>query len=341
MDSIRDAIKRLVDEEAIDESLAEAVATEILTGEATPSQIGAFLMGLRIRGEKPEHIRGFAKTMRAQATPIDVSNKADLVDTCGTGGDHSGTFNISTAAALVAAGAGVRVAKHGNRAITGKCGSADVLSELGVNIEATPEVISKCIEEAGVGFLFAPVFHGAMRHAGPTRKEIGVRTIFNVLGPLSNPAGAKRQVIGVYDKNLVKVFAEVLLGLGSTHVMIVHGSDGLDELTLTGPSTIAHAKNGEIEFVEVDPEALGLELASAEALTGGIAGENSQVILKVLEGEQGARRDITVLNAAAAIVVADKADSLEDGIALAQKSIDDGAASKCLQQLIATSNQEA
>lgn len=337
MSAIQSAIQRLVAHEDIDEDLAREVAQQIFAGEATPSQIGSFLTGLRIRGERPEHIVAFARAMRHHAAPA-PSNRLDrLVDTCGTGGDSSGTFNISTAAAIVAAGAGVPIAKHGNRAVTGKCGSADVLAALGVNVEMTPETAARCLEEVGITFLFAPSFHAAMRHAGPVRREIAIRTIFNMLGPLSNPAGAPRQLVGVYDSRLTTLFAEVLAQLGSTHVMVVHGSDGLDEITLTGPTRVAEAKGGEVKAYDIAPEDFGIARAEPGDLRGGDAAENAEAIRAILRGEKGPKRSIVELNAAAALVVGDAAKDIREGVELASGAIDSGAAARALDRLVAAS----
>lgn len=357
MSALQEAIARLTDspesdspESGTDEvgpnevsqELAERVANEILSGEATPAQIGAFLIGLRIRGEKPEHLIGFARTMRDHASPVYISDPRHLVDTCGTGGDGSGSFNISTTAALIAAGAGARVAKHGNRAVTGTCGSADVLAALGVKIDASPETSAQCLAEAGIGFFFAPVFHRAMRHAGPTRKEIGVRTIFNMLGPLANPAGAKRQLIGVYDPALTEVFANVLLELGSEHVMIVHGEDGLDEITTTGKTRVTGGTKKRVHTFEIDPTQLGLPLASPDDLAGADTAEgNAEIVRGILSGESGPKADIAMLNAAAALKVAGVADSLESGLDLAREAISSGKATAALDRLAQVSNAEA
>ena len=309
----------------------------MMSGEATPGQIGGFLMALRVRGETVDEITGAARTMRAKATPVDAP--ADAVDTCGTGGDAKGTYNISTCAAFVAAGAGVPVAKHGNRAMSSKSGSADVLAALGVNLEVSPETVARCIKEAGVGFMFAPAHHSAMRHVGPTRAELGTRTIFNLLGPLSNPAGAKRQVIGVFSRDWIVPLAEVAGNLGAEHVWVVHGSDGLDELTTTGPSFVAEYKNGSVNSFEVTPGDAGLAQAAPVDLLGADAEANAQAIRDVLDGKSGAFRDIVVLNAAAALIVAGKAETLAQGAAAAAEAIDGGAARERLGKLAAISNE--
>jgi len=308
----------------------------MMSGEASAAQMGAFLMGLRVRGEKVEEITGAAQAMRAKATTVKAPQGA--VDTCGTGGDAMGTYNISTCTAFVVAGAGVPVAKHGNKSVSSKSGSADVLAALGVNLDVGPEVVSKAIEEAGVGFMFAPKHHSAMRHVGPVRAELGMRTIFNLLGPLANPAGAKHQVIGVFSRDWIVPLAEVLSNLGSTRVWVVHGSDGLDELTTTGPTFVAELKDGSVTTFEVTPEDAGLAQAHPEDLSGGDANENAKAIDAVLSGKPSAFRDIVVLNAAAALIVAGKAEGLLEGAKLAAKAIDSGAARKSLDDLVAITN---
>ena len=305
----------------------------MMSGEATPAQTGAFLMALRVRGESVEEITGAARTMRAKATAVGAPEGA--IDTCGTGGDAKGTHNISTCAAFVVAGAGVPVAKHGNRAMSSKSGSADVLAALGVNLEVTPETVARCIREAGVGFMFAPAHHAAMRHVGPVRAELGTRTIFNLLGPLSNPAGAKHQVIGVFSRDWVTPLAEVAGKLGATHVWVVHGSDGLDELTTTGPTDVAEYRDGQVTSFEVTPGDAGLPQGKPEDLLGGDVEENADAIRRVLDGEGSPFRDIVVLNAAAALIVAGKAEGLRDGAEQAATAIDSGAARDCLAKLVA------
>jgi len=319
---------------AADEA-AEAFAI-MMAGEASAAQMGAFLMALRVRGETVEEITGAAQTMRAKAT--DVVAPEGAVDTCGTGGDATGTYNISTCAAFVVAGAGVPVAKHGNKSVSSKSGSADVLAALGVNLDVGPDVVSKAIDEAGVGFMFAPNHHSAMRHVGPIRAELGVRTIFNLLGPLANPAGAKHQVIGVFSRDWIVPLAEVLSNLGSEHVWVVHGSDGLDELTTTGPTFVAELIGGSVTTFEVTPEDAGLPQANPQDLIGGEADENARAIEEVLSGKPSPFRDIVVLNAAAALIVAERASGLKEGANLAAEAIDCGAARKCLDDLIAITN---
>jgi anthranilate phosphoribosyltransferase len=308
----------------------------MMQGGATPSQIGGFLMALRVRGETVDEITAAASVMREKV--LRVKAPADAIDTCGTGGDASGTFNISTAAAFVVAGCGVPVAKHGNRALSSKTGSAEVLVALGVNIETSPEIVSRSIEQAGLGFMMAPRHHGAMKHVGPTRVELGTRTIFNLLGPLSNPAGTKRQLIGVFAREWVQPLAQVLANLGTERAWVVHGSDGLDELTTTGPSYVCALENGKIRNFEITPADAGLELAQPVDLLGGDSEANANAIRDLLAGEKGPYRDIVLLNTAAALIVAGKAGDLASGVKLAAESIDGGNAAKVLQRLIAVSN---
>ena len=314
-----------------------ATAFEIMmSGEATAGQIGAFLMGLRLRGETVDEIIGGVQVMRAKAMAVTAPDNA--IDTCGTGGDGAGTLNISTAVTFVVAGCGVPIAKHGNKALSSKSGSADVLSKLGVKLDIPPEQISRCIDEAGVGFMMAPFHHSAMKHVGPVRVEMGVRTIFNLMGPLSNPAGTKRQLIGVFSEHWLEPMAQVLDKLGSTKVWIVHGSDGLDEITTTGPTQVAELDNGTISTFEVSPTDVGLPLATLDDLKGGDADNNAKKLRALLDGEAGPYRDIVVLNSAAALIVAGKAGDLKDGVSQAEQALDSGAANKALQDLIALSN---
>lgn len=341
MSAIQTAILKLTEGTPVDAELAAQVAHQLLSGEATEAQIGAFLMGMRLRGEKPEHLVAFAQTMREHASPVFIADKKHLVDTCGTGGDRSGTFNISTTAALIAAGAGARVAKHGNRAISGKCGSADVLAALGVKIDMSPDAVTQCMAEAGIAFFFAPVFHQSMRHVGPARKALGVRTIFNMLGPLSNPAGAAHQLIGVYDPALTDIFAEVLIELGSKHVMIVHGEDGLDEITTTTRTLVTEATKKERKTYHFDPADFGIPHASPAELQGpDTAEENAALVRRILEGEAGPRADIALLNAAAALVVGAQATSIEEGLTQARESVESGAALRSLERFIEVSNED-
>jgi anthranilate phosphoribosyltransferase len=308
----------------------------MMSGEATPSQMGALLMALRVRGETVEEITGAVTAMREKM--LRVVAPTDAIDVVGTGGDASGSFNISTCAALIVAGAGVPVAKHGNRALSSRSGAADVLAALGVNIELTPEGVSRCIKQAGIGFMFAPAHHPAMKNVGPTRVELGTRTIFNLLGPLSNPAGVKRQMVGVFSRQWIEPLAQVLKNLGSESVWVVHGSDGLDEVTTAAPTHVAALENGAVRTFEITPEELGLQRVKPEALRGGDAKENAQALIDVLKGKSGAFRDVATLNAAAALVVAARAKDLKQALALAQKSIDSGEAATRLQRLVAISN---
>lgn len=318
------------------EEQAAAAMTEIMDGAATPAQIAGFVIALRAKGETVDEVVGFVRTMRAFSQQVEVAG--EVLDTCGTGGDRTGTFNVSTAAALVCAGAGVKVAKHGNRAASSRCGSADVLEALGVKIDLQPEDVAGCIEEAGIGFCFAPVFHPAMRHAGVPRRELGVATIFNFLGPLSNPAGATRQALGVADPRMTDIMVEALARLGSRRVLAFHGAGGLDELSTAGPSYVVELNEGHVDRWTVDPTDLGLEPAPIEALAGGTADENAQQIRRVLDGEAGPQRDVVVLNAAAGLVAAGRSEDLRDGLVTAGQAIDSGAATTALERLISVSS---
>lgn len=329
-------IAQVADGAALGRDQAEEAFEIIMSGEATPSQMGAFLMALRVRGETIDEITGAATVMRAKALAVQAPEGA--IDTCGTGGDASGTYNISTGAALVAAAAGVPVAKHGNRALSSRSGSADVLAALGVNIEAEMPHVEKALSQANIGFLMAPRHHSAMRHVGPTRVELGTRTIFNLLGPLSNPAGTKRQLIGVFHHQWTEPLAEVLGQLGSERAWVVHGSDGLDEITTTGTTYVSELKDGSVASFEVTPEDAGLTRADPADLKGGDAETNAKAITAMLGGEGGPYRDIVVLNAAAALVVAGKAGDLKDGSGVAADAIDSGSAKETLAQLVAISN---
>jgi anthranilate phosphoribosyltransferase len=311
--------------------------TQIMEGQVADSQLAAFLTALHIKGETVPEIVGAARVMRAKAEKLDIQS-TPLIDTCGTGGDGADTFNISTASALVTAGAGVNVAKHGNRAVSSRSGSADVLKCLGVNLDANFSTVKRCVDEAGIGFLFAPLMHKAMKHAGAVRKELGFRTIFNLLGPLTNPANAQAQVLGVFDVKWVEPLAQVLCDLGCNHALVVHGSDGLDEITLTGTSHIAELKNGAVTSYNLDPEKLGFKCCGAEDIKGGTPEENALTIKNILGGESGPGRDIVILNSAAAIYVAGKADSLEQGVQLATQSVESGQAREKLETLCEISN---
>ena len=319
----------------LDEDQAASAMTEIMDGIATPVQIAGFVIALRAKGETTDELVGLVKTMRAFSEKIDVTG--EVLDTCGTGGDRTGTFNVSTAAALVCAGAGAKVAKHGNRAASSRCGSADVLEALGVRIDLPPEAVAACIEAAGIGFCFAPVFHPAMRHAGVPRRELGVATIFNFLGPLTNPAGATRQALGVSDPRMVDLMVEALGRLGSTRVLAFHGAGGLDELSTAGPSYVVELNEGEIIRWTIDPNDLGLDPAPIDAIAGGTADENAAMIRAVLDGEPGPKRDVVVLNAAAGLLAAGKADDMKAGLAAANDAIASGAARSALDRLIEVS----
>jgi len=323
---------------------ARDVMAQILRGECTDAQIGALLVALHMKGETVEEIVGFAQAIREEATPLktedgealDLSGteRDALVDTCGTGGDTSGTFNISTATALVIAGAGVRVAKHGNRSISSKCGSADVMEALGVNIALPPARIVACLQQTGIAFLYAPAMHSAMKYVQPARRDLRLRTVFNLLGPLTNPAKASAQVVGVYSADLVEKLAEALSQLGVRRALVVHGRDGLDEITITGPSKVAEVRNGQVHVYEVAPEDFGLQRASLDDIAGGDAGQNAAVIRAVLDGERSARRDVVLLNAAAALVAAGHVDHISEAVPLAAYSIDSGHARQRLQLLV-------
>jgi anthranilate phosphoribosyltransferase len=328
-------LARLAAGETLSEADSAAAFDVMMSGDATPSQMGAFLMALRLRGETVEEITGAARTMRAKALPIVAPPGA--IDTVGTGGDGAGTFNISTAAAIVVAGAGVPVAKHGNRNFSSKSGAADILQALGVNLDAGVGPVQRAMREACIGFLMAPKYHSAMRHVGPTRVEIGTRTIFNLLGPISNPAGAKRQLVGVFAPNWTKPIAEVLGKLGSERAWVVHGQ-GLDELTTTGSSTVAELNHGKVETFEVTPEMAGLKRATIADLRGGDPQENAATLRALLDGKEGPIRDIVLLNAAAALIVSDKAKDLKEGVAIGMQSIASGAARRSLDRLIAITN---
>jgi anthranilate phosphoribosyltransferase len=320
----------------LQEDEAEAVMEQIMTGAATEAQIGAYLMGLRMKGETQDEITGSARAMRKAAHPVPTKfDGAELLDTCGTGGDRSGTFNISTTVAFVAAGAGVKVAKHGNRAASSKCGSADVLGELGVNLDLSPEQVGQCVDEIGIGFLFAIKLHPAMKYAIGPRRQIAVRTIFNILGPLTNPAGAQRQLMGVFTADLTDMLAHVLGALGSKSAMIVNGYGGLDELTTTGPNMVSHYYDGRIETYELDPQEYGFDGAHISDLLGGDAAENAAILRGILDGSvDSAKRDVVLLNAGAALLAAGTVSDLKAGIALAKDIIDSGAAVAKLDALI-------
>jgi len=346
---ILDALHRITNHrQSLSREEARAVMAEVLAGECTDTQIAALLVALHMKGETVEEIVGFADAIRAAATPlpphqnstVDVSGteRDALVDTCGTGGDTSGTFNISTATAFVVAGAGVRVAKHGNRSVTSKCGSADVMEALGINISLPPERLSACLSEVGLAFLFAPALHSAMKYVQPARRELRLRTVFNLLGPLTNPARASAQVVGVYSLELVEKLAEALSMLGLHRAMVVHGMDGLDEITITGPTRIAEVREGRVRTFEVTPEEFGMGRARLEDIAGGDAAANAAIIREILGGKTSARRDVVLLNAAAALVAAGGADHLAQAVPLAAQAIDSGAATKKLEALVRFTN---
>jgi anthranilate phosphoribosyltransferase len=332
MSMIGAAIGKLVEQQSLTEEEAAQAMREIMEGGATPAQIAAFLIALRIKGETIEEITGCARVMREKATRIRAPYP-NVIDTCGTGGDGSHTFNISTTAAFVVAGAGVPVAKHGNRAMSSRCGSADLLQALGVSIELSPEMAELCLAEVGITFLFAPLFHSAMKYAVGPRREIGVRTIFNILGPLTNPAGAKQQILGVSRKEFAEPMAHVLGNLGSTRAFVVHGADGLDEITTTGETHITALDGGKIASYTITPEQFGLPRAPLGALAGGDAPQNAAITLAVLEGKRGPHRDVVLLNAAAGLAVAGTAPDLQAGLQLAAHAIDSGAALEKLRGL--------
>jgi anthranilate phosphoribosyltransferase len=347
--TITEAIKKVVDRVDLTGEEAESVLDQIMTGQCTDAQIAALLTALRMKGETVAELTGFARVMRRRAAQVhsrttvsaeigDTERDA-LIDTCGTGGDVSGSFNVSTATAFVVAGAGVRVAKHGNRSVSSQCGSADVVEALGVRIELTPDRIGRCIDEVGIGFLHAPLLHDSMKYVAPARKQMGIRTIFNMLGPLTNPAGAKIQLLGVYAAHLTELLARVLGELGSSRALVVHGCDGLDEITITGESKITELRDGEVSTYTVAPEDLGLERATLGEIQGGDARQNSEIIIEVLRGGRGPRRDIVLLNAAAALVASSRAEDLREGVAAAAESIDSGKALRKLEQLIEFSNR--
>lgn len=334
---MKDAISKVVKGVDLTEEETASVMNEVMTGGASPAQIGALLAALRMKGETVEEITGAARVMREKATSVDAP--PDVIDTCGTGGDGSMTFNISTAAAFVSSAAGAPVAKHGNRSVSSKSGSADVLRALGVNIEAEVTRVEECIRDAGIGFLFAPMLHGAMKYAAPVRREIGIRSIFNILGPLTNPAGSKRQVIGVYDPALTDVLAKVLYKLGSIHAFVVRGEDGLDEITLTAETRVTELKDSSIRTYHIKPEDFGFERCRPKDLKGGDPDENAETILGVLKGKKGPAREIVILNAAAAITAAGISRSIAEGVAAARGAIDSGEALGKLEKLKEISNR--
>lgn len=348
---IVDAIRRVVDGQHLDRAEAESVMEGIMTGKATDAQIAAFLTAFRMKCETVEELIGFARVIRAKSSPVRPKSRVEaafsgteremLVDTCGTGGDAAGTFNISTATAFVVAGAGVQVAKHGNRSVSSLCGSADVVEALGIRIDLPPEAVARCIDEIGIGFLYAPLLHSAMRYVMLARREMKIRTVFNLLGPLCNPAGANAQVLGVYAEKLTDMMAQVLCELGARRALIVHGLDGLDEITISGETKISEVRDGEVRTYYVTPEDFGLERAPIQEIQGGDAQRNAEIIREILADGGGVRKDVVLLNAAAGLVAGGKARFLREGIALARASISSGAARARLHKLVALTQELA
>ena len=336
MDDLKTIIAKVATGASLTRDEAADAFDRMMSGEATPSQMGAVLMALRVRGETVDEITGAVSAMRAKMLRVDAP--ADAVDIVGTGGDGSGSVNVSTCASFIVAGAGVPIAKHGNRALSSRSGAADVLAALGVKIDLTPDRVARCVKEAGIGFMFAPAHHPAMKNVGPTRVELATRTIFNLLGPLSNPAGVTRQMVGVFSRQWVQPLAQVLKNLGAEAIWVVHGSDGLDEITLTGPTFVAALEGGNIRTFEVTPEDGGLPRANGDALKGGDANANAASLSGVLEGKPGAFRDVALLNAAAALIVAGRVRDLKHGVAIGTESLDSGAAAERLARLITVSN---
>ncbi len=331
--NIQQAIAKLVGGANLTEQQMVDVMNQVMTGEATPIQVGAFLTALRIQGETVEEVTGAARVMREKALHVDAGDGC-VLDTCGTGGDGKNTFNISTTVAFVVAAAGITVAKHGNRAVSSGSGSADVLGALGVNIDVPKEMVERCLREVGIGFLFAPAMHGAMKYAAAPRREVGIRTIFNLLGPLTNPAGASRQLMGIYDGTLIEMVAQVLGNLGSERAMVVHGEEGLDEISLGGPTAVAEWKDGAVARYTLDPEDFGFERQPASLLTAEDPAECAAIVTAVLKGEPGPALDVVLLNSGAALCVGGRAESIADGIGLARERIDSGAAQGKLEHLI-------
>lgn len=329
---IKEAISQLITGHSLSMTEAAQVMAEIMEGQVTPAQFGAFVTALRLKGETVEEIAGMAQTMREKAVHVNIDEL--VVDTCGTGGDNAATFNISTVAAFVVAGAGVKVAKHGNRAMSSKCGSADVLEALGVKIDLTAEQVQHCLKEVGIGFMFAPSFHPAMKYAAAPRREIGIRTVFNILGPLTNPAGAQVQVLGVPDGALVEKMAKVLQFLGCKHALVVHSEDGLDELTVTGKTYICEVRDNRLQSYSIIPEEVGLPRAKLDDLKGGTAAENASLLRDILSGKIGHPMDVVLLNAAAALLAAERVETIADGVQLARGSIGTGRAMDKLNGLI-------
>ncbi len=336
MTTFKDFIAKVADGHELSSDEAREAFDIILSGSATPSQLGGFLMALRVRGESITEVAAAVSSMRDKMIPVDAP--AGAIDIVGTGGDNSGSYNISTCTAVVTAACGVPVAKHGNRSLSSKSGAAEALAELGVNIDASPEKISECIHKVGIGFMFAPLHHAAMKHVGPTRMELGTRTIFNLLGPLSNPASVKRQMAGVFAKKWVEPLAQALKELGSEKAWVVHGSDGMDEITTTGPTFVCELNGGSFRSFEISPQDVGLPIGRPEDLKGGLPSENARALREVLAGAKNAYRDIVLFNAAASLLVADKVSSLRDGVDMAACAIDSGTAADTLEKLVALSN---
>ena len=336
MTEIKPLIARVAEGAPLTRADAESAFQNLMSGEATPAQIGGFLMALRVRGETVDEITGAVSVMRSKMLPVEAPT--DAIDIVGTGGDAKGTLNISTCTALVVAGAGVPVAKHGNRALSSKSGAADVLAALGVNLDLKPDQITRCIHEAGIGFMFAPAHHAAMRHVGPARVELGTRTIFNLIGPLSNPASVRRQLLGVFSPEWLEPLAAVLRDLGSERIWVVHGAGGVDEISLAGPTQVTELADGELRSFEINPEEAGLPMAPIDAIRGGDADANAAALRAVLDGEPGPHRDVVLINAAAALIIAGLATDLASGVALARASIDQSSAKERLARLVTISN---
>jgi len=332
-------LEKLVRHEDLTTEEASAVMNEVMEGRATPTALAGILAAMAMKGERPAEIVGFARTMRAHAVRLSAP-ASDVFDTCGTGGDRSGTFNISSAAAVVVAACGVKVAKHGNRSVSSRCGSADVFEQLGVNIAASPAVVERTLSDANIAFFFAPTFHPAMKHAGPTRRELGIRTVFNLLGPLTNPAGATRQIVGVPRSELTEPIARALMLLGSARAWVVHGADGIDEISTTGHTKVSECRDGAVNTFYIHPSDFGVSKASPDELRGGDAVQNAGIIRHVFSGQRGAHRDVVVFNAGAALFVAGKVSSLDDGIRAAEAAIESGAASATLAAMVRLSNAE-
>lgn len=330
---LKEAIEKIVMGENLTESEAKSAMDSIMKGEPSSALIGGYLIGLRMKGETVDEITGSAKSMIGNAVRLKLDSPY-VIDTCGTGGDGGRTFNISTAVAIITSSAGVKIAKHGNRAVSSKSGSADVLSELGVKIDLEPEITKKFIDDVGFGFLYAPKYHSAMKNVAPIRRELGLRTVFNILGPLTNPASAKGQVLGVYDKKLTHVLAEVLLKLGCERALVVYGNDGLDEITTTTTTTVSEVKNGTVIDYTIDPHDYGINLSKDTDINGGDSKENAKIILDILEGQKGPKRDIVVLNSAAALYVGKAVDNIKEGVMLAEHLIDSGAALGKLNEIL-------